>query len=161
MTIKLNVGCGDKLVDGDEWLNVDCRKIYPETASFLRHDILRLKEKFRDDTADEILLSDVIEHFWKPDGEKLMQDCRDILKRGGLMTIKTPEIGLLLEYSKNRCHMDVAHRWYGGQEYSTNVHMFVWPKKQLIEFIEKVLKLKVKSVITKESTNIEIEAVKI
>ena len=60
--IKLNLGCGDKLLEG--YINVDL----VEDRSGVKPDVncdLRNLSVFESDYADEILSVHVVEHFWR------------------------------------------------------------------------------------------------
>lgn len=158
--LRLNLGCGQKLIDDPEWLNVDSRKIIPDTAIFLRHDIRALKGNVvQEGRVAEILAYDVLEHFSLPEARQLLADCYAMLEPGGLFTIKTPEIDLLTEWANTHDAEKTAFRWYGGNDYPENCHRFCWPQAMLITELES-LGFKIESIGIQEDTNIVIVAVK-
>ncbi len=80
--MKLNLGCGEKLLDG--WVNIDK---YPSSSSIIFGDIQQ-GLTYDDSVADEILLDNVIEHIQSiPD---VMKEAHRLLKGGGKIHIYTP-----------------------------------------------------------------------
>ena len=159
MPMHLNLGCGDKLIDEPGWLNVDCRKIRPESNCFKRLDIRKIRDYVKDGSCLTVRLWDVVEHFRKPDAETLLADCSLLLAVGGKLLVKTPCIRLLRAWSDAHDEMTTAFRWYGGQDYPQNAHLFVWPESALIDYI-RGLGLDIESVSETEDTNLVIVAVK-
>ncbi len=75
---KLNLGCGSKCLSG--YVNVDHpRTVTPKDVD---HDLEKLPWPFDDNSADEILMQDSLEHLTFPD-EKVNEVHR-ILKPGGV-----------------------------------------------------------------------------
>ena len=62
MAIKLNLGCGDKLIPG--YVNVDVVQERAGKQPDVNCDIRNLKV-FGDNYADEVLAVHVVEHFWR------------------------------------------------------------------------------------------------
>jgi ubiquinone/menaquinone biosynthesis C-methylase UbiE len=98
--MKLNLGCGSKNLPG--YINVD----HPRTATAkdVAHDLEKLPWPFEDNSADEILMQDALEHLTFPD-EKINEVHR-ILKPGGVFWGGVPY-----------AHSDGAvqaleHRWF-------------------------------------------------
>lgn len=158
--LRLNLGCGEKMIDHPEWMNIDNRKVAPDSAIFVRHDIRHVRANIaRDGSVDEIMLSDVLEHFRLDDAKKLLEDCYALLKPGGRCTIKTPVIGLLIKWAATHDEWNTALRWYGGNDYAGNTHQFCWPEKELVEFIRDLgFKIANRSYI--EDTNLLLEVLK-
>jgi len=89
MAIKLNLGCGKKLLDG--YINVDAIErdgCKPEVIA----DVTNLDSVFSDNYADEILSVHVIEHVYYWQAEEMLRDWVRILKPGGLMIIECPNL---------------------------------------------------------------------
>lgn len=156
--MKLNLGCGEKMRDETGWLNVDIRKLTPEFAEYLRHDIRAIREIVEDGTIEEVALIDVLEHFGKVEAEKLVADVAAILRPGGLLTLKTPVIALLIKWANNPRHdeLNTALRWFGGNDYPENCHRFVWPERELRALLERN-RLRIASQQYAEDTNILLE----
>jgi len=157
--ISLNLGCGEKMIEMDNWINVDLRKLYPKSAVFLRHDVRYLREKFQDGSIDEILMEDILEHFTETEQRAMIKSCNMLLKKGGKITVETPVIELLMKWAKTNSPEDVAHRIFGAQDYELNVHKWIWSKGDLLKLFRKS-KFKILKTRTTHDTNIRLEAVK-
>ena len=87
--IKLNLGCGDKLLEG--YVNVDL----VEDRSGVKPDVncdLRNLSVFESDYADEILSVHVIEHFWRWEVEQVLSEWVRVLKPGGKLILECPNL---------------------------------------------------------------------
>lgn len=81
--VRLNLGCGHAILEG--WINVD--KYNPRAE--VKADILKLP--FAANSADEILMSHVIEHLpWRKHID-IFESLHRILKMGGKLTLAYPE----------------------------------------------------------------------
>lgn len=87
--VKLNLGCGDKILPG--YVNVDV----VEARSGMRPDVvcdLHDLAPFADATADEILSVHVVEHFWRWEIRDILREWMRVLKPGGRMIVECPNI---------------------------------------------------------------------
>lgn len=88
-TVKLNIGCGDKILPG--YINVDVA----ENRAGVRPDVLcdlhRLSP-FEDGCADEVLAVHVIEHFWRWETVDLLREWARVLKPGGRLILECPNL---------------------------------------------------------------------
>lgn len=87
--IKLNLGCGKKVLDG--YINIDIVSSpkaarEPEILCDLR------KLTLEDDYADEAIAIHVIEHFYVWEVCDVLIEWRRVLKPGGLLVIECPDI---------------------------------------------------------------------
>ncbi|MCD6572906.1 MAG: methyltransferase domain-containing protein [Thermoplasmata archaeon] len=80
--IKINFGCGKDIRKG--WINVDKRDFGQE----LIYDLNMFPYPFDDDTADAILMQDILEHLVNP--EKVLKEIYRISKNGATVVIRTP-----------------------------------------------------------------------
>jgi ubiquinone/menaquinone biosynthesis C-methylase UbiE len=87
--IKLNLGCGDKLLTG--YLNVDIAHERAGAQPDVICDVRNLG-KFEDNFADEILAVHVVEHFWRWEVESVLREWVRVLKPGGKMILECPNI---------------------------------------------------------------------
>lgn len=89
MKKKLNLGCGDKLLQG--YVNVDIaqerRGLQPDVIC----DIRKL-DVFESDFADEILAIHVVEHFWRWKVVSVLREWVRVLKPGGKMVLECPNL---------------------------------------------------------------------
>lgn len=88
--IRLNIGCGRKILPG--WVNVDVeqRADIPEGARYVQSDIRKLP--FPDDYADELMAIHVVEHFYLWEIQDVMAEWRRVLKPRGKIVIECPDI---------------------------------------------------------------------
>jgi hypothetical protein len=89
--LRLNLGCGDKLLPG--YVNVDVAPTRggngnePDVVC----DIRSLKD-FADDSVDEVLAVHVVEHFWRWEVVGILCEWARVLKRGGRMVLECPNL---------------------------------------------------------------------
>jgi SAM-dependent methyltransferase len=87
--LKLNLGCGDKILDG--YVNVDVAA----SRAGKRPDVLcdlRALTPFEENTVDEILSVHVVEHFWRWEVVGILKEWARVLKPGGLMVLECPNL---------------------------------------------------------------------
>ncbi|NER33274.1 MAG: methyltransferase domain-containing protein [Oscillatoria sp. SIO1A7] len=107
--IKLNLGCGDQIVNG--WLNVDYSvgarlakiPLFPLINKKLRllnldwnekillHDLTK-KFPWSDESVDEIYSSHTLEHLDKNQGDAFLSECYRVLKKEGIIRIVVPDL---------------------------------------------------------------------
>jgi SAM-dependent methyltransferase len=87
--VKLNLGCGDKILPG--YVNVD---VAPARAGHKPDVIcdLRRLAPFTDDSADEVLAVHVVEHFWRWEVVDVLREWMRVLKPGGKMVLECPNL---------------------------------------------------------------------
>ena len=86
MAIRLNLGCGNKILDG--YLNCDYEDNYSSNKPDVPCDIKELP--FEDNFADEILAVHVLEHFYVWEVEDVLNEWIRVLKPGGKLIIEVP-----------------------------------------------------------------------
>jgi predicted SAM-dependent methyltransferase len=122
--LRLNLGSGtDWMARGI--LNIDARNLLaPEGVLFIRADISDLSSYFEPGSVDEIHAKDVLEHFPQATSTALLTHWCALLRPGGLLHLKCPELGALARYLLRPDIDDVtkAYRVYGGQDYAENFH---------------------------------------
>jgi predicted SAM-dependent methyltransferase len=111
---KINLGCGNTVAPN--WINVDgspaillnkfpkflLRYILPyDRMEVLKgnkfiHFNLQNDLPFKNNSADYIYMSHVLEHLYKNDGEHLLQEIFRVLKPGGIVRIGVPDLDLEL-----------------------------------------------------------------
>lgn len=87
--VKLNLGCGDKILSG--YINVDVVAERAEKVPDIICDVRKLSV-FNDDFADEILSVHVVEHFWRWEVVDVIREWFRVLKPGGKMVVECPNI---------------------------------------------------------------------
>jgi SAM-dependent methyltransferase len=88
-TVKLNLGCGDKVLPG--YVNVDVAESRAGKRPDLLCDLHRLAT-FEDNSVDEILSVHVVEHFWRWEVVDVLKEWVRVLKPGGLMVLECPNL---------------------------------------------------------------------
>jgi SAM-dependent methyltransferase len=87
--LRLNLGCGDKILPG--YVNVDVVEaragMKPDVVCDL-HDLA----PFGDASAEEILSVHVVEHFWRWEIVDVLREWVRVLKPGGRMIVECPNI---------------------------------------------------------------------
>jgi SAM-dependent methyltransferase len=97
--IKLNLGCGDKILPG--YTNVDVVSERAGNKPDINCDIRELSI-FESNYADEILAVHVVEHFWRWEVNAVIADWVRVLKPGGKLILECPNlISACEEFLKN------------------------------------------------------------
>lgn len=65
--------------------------------NYVEHDLSRYQMPFPDDHFDGILLAHCLEHFPTPKGISIMEDCRRMLKPGGVILVSVPDASYFRE----------------------------------------------------------------
>lgn len=84
--MKLNLGCGDDIREG--YVNVDFRQTHP---SVVIADLSKFPWPFEDESADEILMLDFLEHFPYAQTRSILLQCFRVLKPTGSVVIQVPD----------------------------------------------------------------------
>lgn len=152
--VRLNLGSGKDYIPG--WVNVDIEKSY-------HVDVVADLSKpfpFQDASVDEILASDILEHFTKESGLNFLRECYRVLKPGGTITIRTHNIDQIFSQFKN--DKEVLIHFLYGETSETGVfgaHKFAYTEKSMQKVLKKIGFLL--SSIAKEQTNFVVKAKKI
>ncbi|MBV8072885.1 MAG: methyltransferase domain-containing protein, partial [Acidobacteriaceae bacterium] len=110
--MKLNLGCGPDLRPG--YLNVDFNapKGMPPGVGFQETDLSVLPWPWEDESAEEILMLDFLEHFPYAMTQRILQEVWRVLVPGGKVVIQVPDFqhcayAILnedgLDFQCNRC----------------------------------------------------------
>ena len=86
--VRINIGCGDKLLDG--YINIDVAEARAGKTPDVLSDVRDLP--FDENYADEALAVHVIEHFYRWEVPKVLAEWRRILKPGGVMVLECPDL---------------------------------------------------------------------
>jgi len=87
--IRLNLGCGDKILDG--YVNVDVANERLGRQPDVVCDIRKLS-MFPDGSCDEILAVHVVEHFWRWEVQEILAEWFRVLKPDGKMILECPNL---------------------------------------------------------------------
>lgn len=82
---QLNLGCGEQILN--KWINTDIKNLKGV-------DIICDAEylPFKEDTFEKLYCSDILEHFPRNETEKVLMEWHRVLKKGGILTLKTPNL---------------------------------------------------------------------
>jgi SAM-dependent methyltransferase len=135
VTVRLNLGAGDDR--RPDWISVDLR---PEVADVVC-DVRKL-EHWADGEVDEILAEDILEHFPADQTADLLAEWHRVLRPGGLLTVKVPnlfqlaraivaytDLGRYEVVTALVCNIYGGHKW--GPEGSLDCHHTGWVPAQL------------------------------
>lgn len=98
--MKMNLGSfQDMFYDG--WVNVDIidlSKFAKEQAyHFIQYDVTKGLPVRENNTVDIIMSNHLIEHITREEGKKLLQNCYNALKKGGIIRFSTPDTRLVTQ----------------------------------------------------------------
>jgi predicted SAM-dependent methyltransferase len=129
--MKLNLGCGDDFRRG--WLNVDCRRLYPEGDDFLCCDLLALDGRLQDGCAEEIAAWDVLEYLPWREVDAVLVMLGKKLRPGGLLTLRVPDLEWAArDYAAGAIgHHEAQRRLYGGQGYPEDTYRSLWSRAEV------------------------------
>lgn len=115
--LKLNLGCGNDFRSG--FINID---LFSENPEVVFMDIRNLE--FNDNSVDYILANDVLEHFSHRETNKLLNEWSRILKPGGEIEIRCPNLKLQIQaYLRGDWNADIAsYMIFGGQTNPGDYH---------------------------------------
>ena len=130
--MRLNLGCGDMILDG--WVNCD---LYNDKAQ-IKCDVRQLP--FDSDSVDDIYASHIIEHFDFYEAFKVLDEWKRVLKIGGFLRLETPDLLALCKRfvesdEQNRIGLYpqfYAYPWIDGQQ-----HKFLYTPSQLSWTLDK------------------------
>ena len=126
MLQRLNLGCGDKLLDG--FINVDIRPFAGGNAGSggsVQADVSALP--FKDNSIDEIVAIDIYEHISFTESKALLKHWVDKLKTGGQIHIQAPSLLRIFQYFwQDPENIDTIEKTieciFGKQDYLENTH---------------------------------------
>lgn len=155
--MKINLGCGTDIRPG--YVNVDFRKTHPDVREV---DLSCFPWPFDDQSADEVMMLDFLEHFPMSSAMTILRECNRILRKGGVLVIQVPDmtvLGMALSMASgtpcNACGNTMSHtndctkcgqtwsaireaaigRLYGGQDYPGNFHQNGFTGTRLYEHL--------------------------
>ncbi len=134
---KLNLGCGFDIRSG--YLNIDFQDFhYPDLVADIRKLDMLPSEFY-----EEIIAQDCLEHFPRCDTEPALAEWSRLLKSGGILKLRVPNlIGLLelfLMESKQSVeeHKLLVQCMYGTQAYNGDWHFTGFTQILLEDYLEK------------------------
>lgn len=129
--IRLNLGCGEDIRKG--FTNVDSRDL--EGVDVVC-DVSRIRDSFDEECADEIVAQDILEHLSRDDGASFLHQCAVVLKRGGRLSIRCPDINKVMNDDALK-DAEKALFLYGGQDHEGNFHKWGYTQQSLRDALAK------------------------
>ena len=130
--LQVNVGCGRIIKPG--WLNID---MFPISDLAKKGDILDLP--LSDNSVDEIIAHDVVEHVSWQDSVNALKEIHRVLKPTGKAEIRVPDIDELLHMREigKISEQEFIRRIFGGQDHPGNFHYGGFTQKLLLSHCAK------------------------
>ena len=126
--VKLNLGAGDDHREG--FVSIDLRPEADVTAD------IRDLSAYPDGSVDELLALDILEHFWRDDVPAVLTEWRRVLRPGGRLTLRIPNMHALARQIVRGTHVEATirniyggHRW--GPDGSWDAHHWGWTPQTL------------------------------
>lgn len=115
--LKINLGCGNDVKES--FINID---LFSKDPRVVYGDIRKLD--FHTGSVDYILASDVLEHFSHREVDSLLKEWARVLKPGGTIEIRCPNLRLQLQaYLRGDWNADIAsYMIFGGQTNPGDYH---------------------------------------
>jgi SAM-dependent methyltransferase len=120
--MKLNLCCGDDVRDG--YINIDVRKTKPNVLIIdLEKELLK---PFPNNSVDEVIAKDCVEHISWRRVEDLLKDIHRVLKCGGRVYIQVPDLEAIAKkviFNPDFCFGDlcgwraISYWVYGSGDY--------------------------------------------
>lgn len=146
--LRLNLGCGHDVRPG--YTNVDSHPGSPDVV-FAQLPSL----PFEDNSAQEVVLSHVLEHFGYDDGKTLVAEIYRVLAPGGVAQIEVPDIAWCMAqflgapepsgFTETKGDYGYAHRWglyaqsiWGDQHHDGLFHKWGYTINRLIALLQHV-----------------------
>ncbi len=129
---KLNLGCGLD-IRGD-YINID---LFSDNPLVVYGDVRQLE--LQDNTVDEILASDILEHFPHAQTDAILKEWARVLKPDGLLEIRCPSLKLQAKaYIRGDWDADIAsYMIFGGQTNPGNFHCVGFDEISIQKHLEK------------------------
>ena len=132
-SIRLNLGCGKRLIDG--FIGVDLKDADVEA------DIRKLP--YEDESVDEIMAIHVCEHFYVHEIAKVLREWYRVLKPGGRLVIELPCLDKVLEHFEKGSDLKFTLiALYGNpkthHEGEPSLHKWCWSRKQFMALLNSV-----------------------
>lgn len=131
--LRLNLGCGSDIREG--YQNIDIRSL-PNISVVV--DINRLP--YRDNSVDEILALDVLEHAPRTETVNVLKEWAGRLKIGGLLIIQMPCLDTIIKFLIEARNLEDIE-WgiellFGGQDYKENSHYTIGHVLLMASYLE-------------------------
>lgn len=100
---RLQLGAGRTVLPG--WLSTD---LVPKRPDILSLDVTR-PFPFPDDSFDYVFAEHLVEHVSWRDGQRMLAECRRVLRPGGVLRVATPDLAVLVALYRGEAGPDGRH----------------------------------------------------
>ena len=133
--MRLNIGSGKEY--RQDWLNIDVNeKFNPDIVMDMRSLM------FPDESVDEILMQDVLDHVTFVEGKEVLRKCYGWLKNNGTLNIRTPNLSFIGREASKGNHE--AIKWLYGSDgeghtnYDSNIIRWCYSENSLRIIMEAI-----------------------
>lgn len=147
--LKLHLGCGADHYNG--WINID--KIDKKGKVDLVMDLRKGLPNFRDNSVEAIFSNHFWEHLTWEEGQRLLKDCRRILKVGSIIRTQLPDLETIIKWYSNEPFVDSYNikqrgtpKWLGepyliSRAYMINKVMSMWGESHVFVYDEESFRI--------------------
>lgn len=125
--LRLNLGAGDDRREG--YLSVDLREDIADVVA----DVRALP--FLDGSVEEVMANDVLEHFWRDQTPILLAEWRRVLRVGGTLRLRMPNLIALAQHLDSPYHDAIVENIYGGHRWGPDgaydTHHWGWSPRTI------------------------------
>ena len=111
--MKLNIGCGLKYLQ--TWTNIDGSSILPKIDQVIQLPEESLLDYFDLKSAECILMEDFLEHHFRWEAIKILDECYSLLCIGGCLELELPDFEAIVN-SKSMSIETKLLALFGGQD---------------------------------------------
>lgn len=128
--LKLNLGCGNDVRKG--FLNLD---LFSDDPNVIYMDVRNLR--FDDGSVDQILASDILEHFSHREISSILNEWSRVLKPDGSLIIRCPNLRLQVDaYVRGDWNAEIAsYMIFGGQTNPGDYHCIGFDEKSIEKYL--------------------------
>jgi len=120
--MKLHLGCGKRHIPG--YVNID---FYRTEATDRILNIVQIDKSYKNETADVIYMSHVLEHFERTQGKELLVKLFNILKPGGIIRLAVPDWDAIIDrYNETKNLEEIITLVYGRHDIALEGHYTTW-----------------------------------
>jgi SAM-dependent methyltransferase len=140
--LRLNVGCGFDIRPG--YVNIDGSAVLPGVDKVIDLRSERLPQHYSDNSVDEVVAQDFVEHHFHWRAVELLEDFHRVLRPGGRLWVRVPDTTRIILDPRISISRKIV-LMYGGQDKSQGkgdevsrkmypeffCHMYGWTRREM------------------------------